>query len=209
MHRYFKDLTYSEIQVFRKLNTPKKIQDFIEGVPVNFEYEGDTLLSPRRVLNEQKAHCFEGALFAAAVLWYHKIPPIIMDLQPGPKDDGHVVALYKVDGLWGAISKTNHAVLRFRDPVYKTPREIAMSYFHEYFLDSGIKTLRTYTVLDLRCIKINWITEEKDLWVIDKALDHATYLPLLSKKSARNLRSADPVEIEAGKLVVWKRKKKN
>ncbi len=203
---FFSHLTKSERSLFQKLNSPKKIQDFLETIPANFELGGDTLISPRKVIGEQKAHCLEGALFAAAVLWFHGHKPIIMDLQPGPKDDGHTVALYKIDERWGAISKTNHAVLRFRDPVYKNPRELVMSYFHEYFLDSGLKTLRTYTVLDLSKIKKNWIVDEENVWYIDKALDHAEYISLINTKATRNLRRADLVEIEAGKLVVWKRK---
>ncbi len=204
MHKFFKSLTKEEKKIFKKLHTPAKIQDFLETLPINYEKKGDTLYSPRTVLQKRAAHCFEGALFAAATLLYHGESPIIMDLQPGPKDDGHAVTLYKKNGKWGAISKTNHAVLRFRDPVYASPRELAMSYFHEYFLDSGVKTLRSFTVFDLKKIKQNWITDKKDLWYIDKALDNAKYVSLISKKAQRNLRLADSIEIKAGKIVAWK-----
>jgi len=204
MHKFFGFLSNKEKKIYKKLNTPQKIQDFLETLPINFERKGDTLFSPRTVLMKKTAHCLEGAIFAAAVLLYHGQKAIIMDLQPGPKDDGHAVALYKKGNRWGAISKTNHAVLRFRDPVYLSPRELAMSYFHEYFLDSGIKTLRTYTVLNLKKIKQNWITDTKDLWYIDGALNRAKYISLITNRAARNLRKADSIEIKAGKIIGWK-----
>ena len=147
MKKFFIDLTGEERKLFHRLNNPYKIQDFLDKISINFEEKGDTLFSPRKVILKRKAHCLEGALFACAVLLFHGYETYLLDLQPGPKDDGHAVALFKQRSKWGAISKTNHAVLRFRDPVYESPRELVMSYFHEYFLDSGQKTLRTYTCL--------------------------------------------------------------
>ena len=97
---------------------------------INFEHGGETNHSPIVVLKKRKAHCFEGAVFAAAVLAYHGSKPLLMDFATAYDDEDHTVALFRKNGLWGAISKTNHAVLRYRDPVYRTPRELAMSYFH-------------------------------------------------------------------------------
>src|SRR3954471_11918592 len=102
------NLTKDELKVLRKLNTPIKIQDFLDTLPINFEKLGDTQMSPRRVLREKKAHCIEGALLAATALWLHGKEPLLLDLKAVPHDDDHVVALYKINGLWGAISKTNH-----------------------------------------------------------------------------------------------------
>ena len=201
----FEDLTKAEIKVFEKLDTPQKIQNFLESMPANFEKEGDTLMSPRKTLQENKAQCIEGAIFAAAVLWYHGHRPIILDLVTNHHDDSHVVALFKQDGLWGAISKTNHIVLRYRDAVYKSPRELAMSYFHEYFLDNGKKTLRSYAVYDLRKIKQRWVTDKKDLWYIDRALDKTKHIQIISEKNAKKLRKADLIEIKSGKMTVWKK----
>jgi hypothetical protein len=198
----FEDLTKKETKVFAKLDTPQKIQNFLESMPANFEKEGDTLMSPQKTLQENKAQCIEGALLAAAILWYHGHPPIILDLVTNHHDDSHVVALFREDGLWGAISKTNHLVLRYRDPVYKSPRELAMSYFHEYFLDNGKKTLRSYAVYDLRKIKQRWITDHKDLWYIDQALDKMKHIQIISEKKAKKLRKADPIEIKSGKITV-------
>ncbi len=185
-----------------------KIQDFVETLTFNFEESGETIMSPKRVLEEKKAHCLEGALFAAGVLLYHGESAILLDLVTTDKDDSHAVALFKRSGRWGAISKTNHSVLRYRDPVYKSPRELAMSYFHEYFLDSGEKTLRSYGVLDLSKIKKNWTTDNKDLWYINSSLDKAKHHDILGSMKTTFLRSADPIERQTGKLTVWKAKKK-
>ena len=120
-------LSPAEHGVFKKLSTPQKIQDYLDHLPINFELVGETLYSPRRVLQENKAHCVEGALFAAAALCYHGQPPLLLDIQTTADDYDHVLALFKEEGRWGAISKTNHTILRWRDPVYKNPRELAMS----------------------------------------------------------------------------------
>lgn len=221
---YFQDLTKEETKLFKKLNSPRKIQDFINALPANFEKNGETLMSPRRVLRENKAHCLEGAFLAAAVLWFHGQKPWLMDLKTTDYDFDHVVALFRssagtvsqkagaisVPGRWGAISKTNHAVLRYREPVYATLRELAMSYFHEYFLDNGFKTLRSYSkpfdLSKLSTLKVKplmWITAEEDLWEIANQLDDSPHFAILDKKMTASLRRADPIEIKAGKLTEW------
>ncbi len=202
------DLTKQEKALFKKLDTPKKIQDFLETLPINFEEDGETCRSPRTVLQKKKAHCAEGALLAAAILSFHGEPALLMDLKVSPsnlKDFDHVVTLFKRHGHWGAISKTNHAVLRYREPVYKTPRELAMSYFHEYFLNDGTKTLRSFSrPFNLaKYNKKNWITSEHDLYYIIEALDESPHEQILTKKMVTGLRKADQVEIKAGKLVSW------
>lgn len=204
MAEIFSKLSPNQRKLFKSLNTPEKIQDFLDKLKINFEEHGDTLFSPVTVLEKRKAQCLEGALFACTVLLFHKYETRLLDLQPGPKDDGHAVALFKRNGLWGAISKTNHAVLRYRDPIYKSPREVVMSYFHEYFLDDGRKTLRTYTVFDVRKIKEQWVTTSEDIWMIDEALDRAKYENILPSRRKIKLRKASLIEREAGKLVEWK-----
>lgn len=204
MAEIFSKLSPDQRKLFKSLNTPEKIQDFLDKLKINFEEHGDTLFSPVTVLEKRKAQCLEGALFACAVLIFHKYETRLLDLQPGPKDDGHAVALFKKNDLWGAISKTNHAVLRYRDPIYKSPREVVMSYFHEYFLDDGRKTLRTYTVFDVRKIKSQWVTTNEDIWMIDEALDRAKYENILPSRRKIKLRKASIIEREAGKLVEWK-----
>src|SRR3989344_3456038 len=125
-------LSPAEKKIFRKLITPQKIQDYLDTLPVNFEQKGETYMSPRRAIRARAAHCFEGALLAAAALAYHGKPPLLMDFRPTPTDGDHVVAVFCERGRWGAISKTNHAILRYRDAVYESPRELAMSFFHAY-----------------------------------------------------------------------------
>jgi hypothetical protein len=139
-------LSREEHAVFNKLRTPRAVQDFLDALPINQEKQGETYYSPRLVIREKKAHCMEGALFAATALWLSGREPLLMDFRTAPIDEDHVVALYQDNGYWGAISKTNHAILRFRDPIYKTPRELALSYFHEYFdFTTGEKTLCEYS----------------------------------------------------------------
>src|SRR4051812_28106052 len=106
-------------RIFSKLSTPEKIQDYLDTLPINFDLSGD-LLSSKRVVALGKAQCIEGAMFAAASLAYHGQLPLLLDFQTSSYDEDHVVAVFKRDGCWGAISKTNHAILRWRDPVYKT-----------------------------------------------------------------------------------------
>lgn len=205
--RRFPKLKLKEFEVFKKLNTPSKIQGFINQIPINFERGGETCRSPLMVLRHNRAHCMEGAMLAAAALWYHGEEPLLMDLKTTAKDMDHVVTLFRRGGRWGAISKTNHAVLRYRDPVYKTPRELAMSYFNEYFLDNGAKTLRSHSApFSLLRYGEVWLTLEKDLWNINDTLDGSRHFLIVKKNTHRSLRLADPIEIKAGKLVEWRKR---
>jgi len=163
-------------------------------------------MSPRRLLKNRVAHCMEGALFAAAALWYHGQRPLVLDLRATEKDDDHVVAVFRQNGHWGAISKTNHAVLRYREPVYRTVRELVLSYFHEYFLNDGRKTLREYSQLfDLSRFGFTWVTASEDLWHIPETLDDSPHQRIISRSMATRLRRADRIEIKAGKLTQWKK----
>lgn len=199
-------LTKAELRILKKLSTPIRIQNFLDIMPINWEKKGETYMSPRRALRARKMHCLEGALVAAAALWLQGEKPLLLDLKT-EGDDDHVVTLYRRNGYWGAISKTNHATLRFRDPVYKTIRELALSYFHEYFINrSGRKCLRSYSKpFDLTKLGTNWVTTEKDLFAIAEAIDESRHYPLVHKKNIRLLRPADTMEREAGKLIEWKR----
>ncbi len=199
-------LSKAEISVLKKLTTPIKIQDFLDSIPLNHEKKGETYMSPRRALRENKMHCLEGALVAALALYVRGEKPLLMDLKTVNGDD-HVVALYKRGGYWGAISKTNHTSLRFRDPVYYTLRELALSYFHEYFNDSdGKKILRSYSApFDLRKLKKDWVTTEEDLFDIADAIDESKHFQLVPKKNAKYIRPADVMERRAGMLREWKK----
>ncbi len=200
--------TIEELSLFRKLSTPAKIQDYLNSIPFNFD-KGSYCMSPRAVIKNKKAHCAEGAIFAASVLEHHGHKPLILDLRSTekPYDYDHVVALYKQDNFWGAISKTNHGVLRYREPVYKNIRELVMSYFHEYFLDTGVKTLREYSApFDLsKYEKLDWRTFEGDISEVVEKLDEIKHYKILSPKQIKNLRKADKIEIEMGKLKEYKK----
>jgi hypothetical protein len=200
-------LTKKESAILKKLDTPIKIQDFLDSLPRNREKDGDTCMSPRRVLREKKAHCIEGALLAAAALWLSGKEPLVMDFRATRADADHVIALYKKNGYWGAISKTNHAGLRFRDPVYRTIRELAMSYFHEYLHDqTHRKTLRSYSgPINLKKFGTNWITAEEELFYVAGEIDAVRHFPVAAAKNLRGLRPTDRMERRANRLLEWKK----
>lgn len=200
-------LSKSELKIFKKFSTPIKIQDFLDKIPMNWEKRGETYFSPRRAFKAKKMHCLEGALVAAVALWLRGEKPLLLDLK-AKGDDDHVVALYRRNGYWGAISKTNHAALRFRDPVYKTLRELALSYFHEYFRNrDGKKILVSYSSkpFNLRGLGVKWITAEKNLHYVAEAIDFAPHKQIYPKKNQRFIRPADKLERCAGKIIEWKR----
>jgi hypothetical protein len=203
-------LTRVEWLVLKELKNPAQIQDFLNSLPFNFEKRGETHYSPRNVLRHKTANCFEGALLAALALWICGKKPLILDLKTVRPDMDHVVALFKEEnppaGGWGAISKTNHGVLRFREPVYRSVRELTMSYFHEYFLPNGKKTLRSFSKpFDLSKIGVEWINREDSLADVAHRLDHTPHTKILSPKQIKNLRRADPVEIKAGEITEYPR----
>jgi hypothetical protein len=155
----------------KKLSTPEKIQKFLDDLPYNKEKDGETCRSPRLVLENNTAHCFEGALFAAAALRTNGKPPLILDLA-SVRDDDHVIAVYRANGCWGSIGKSNYAGLRFRSPVYRTLRELALSYFEHYYNLKGEKTLRGYSLpVNLkRFDSIEWMTSDEPMWAIAEYL---------------------------------------
>lgn len=198
MKQFPKELT-GKFQVPNHPQTPTEIQNFLNKLPQNFSPY--TCHSPSEALKNRKANCFEGALLAAALLWRLGERPLLLDLETTRADVCHVVALFKRNGLWGAVSKTNHAVLRFRDPIFQTPRELALSYFNEYFLDNGQKTLRRYSApFDLTKLEPSWLTSQKPLWKLETALGKSPHFPIVPVAALKKLRLADPIEIKAGKI---------
>jgi len=200
-------LSVEDYKTLANLTTPIKIQDYLDQIPMNWEKSGDTHMSPQRVLKERNAHCIEGALLAATALWIAGEQPLIMNLSSrmGKGDVDHVVTLYRRGGRYGAISKTNHAGLRFRDPVYRTTRELVLSYFNEWFLSTGEKTLECYSKpLDMRRFGNEWITREKDLWDIADALSVLPHYYFVPKENWRYVRKADAMELKAGSFTEWR-----
>ena len=198
-------LTPKELKELRRLNTPRKIQDFVTTMPQNFEPDGETCMSAREVLAKRRSHCIEGATLAALAFWVNGRRPLLMDLKT-EDDDDHVVAIFKENGCWGAVSKTNHAILRYRDPVYCTLRELAMSYFHEYSNNKWKKSLRSYSrPLDLSTYEPKVWATGKDAWVIAEDVDAIRHFPLVTRKQARNLRKLEKVEQKAGSILQYER----
>jgi hypothetical protein len=193
-----------ELKPLARLTSPKRIQDFLDTIPINKELRGETCSSPVVTLRRRSAHCMEGALVAALAIWMHGGAPLIMDLKTTDDDVDHLVALFKKGGYWGGITKTNHSVLRYREPMFRDLRELAASYFHEYSLPNGKKTLRAYSEpFDLREWDSDWITTEADLWDLERAIDRSPHQRLLNRSQIAGLRRADEIEIRAGKIVEW------
>jgi hypothetical protein len=190
-------LSARDFQTLRALRTPRRIQQFIDAL--TYQY-ADTAWSPQRVLRDRKGHCMEGALVAAAALRVHGHPPLLLDLE-AVHDDDHVVALYRENGLWGGIAKSNFAGLRFRAPIYRTLRELALSYFEHYYNLRGERTLRAWggPVNLARLDRLNWMTAEEDVWCVPELLIAARHYPLFPHKVARALPRLDRRSFEAGK----------
>lgn len=192
----------SELKIFRRLKSPAKIQAFLDHeIGYNVEPNGHTCYSPRQVLRERVAHCMEGALFAAAALRMLGYPPLLVDLE-AVRDTDHVLAVYRVDGCWGAVAKSDYSGLRSREPVYRTLRELAISYFEHFFNPAGEKTLRTYsrTVNLKRFDRFNWMTSEDDVWAVPNHLCAIPHMRLITKAIERRLARMDQRLYAAGRL---------
>jgi hypothetical protein len=186
--------------VLRRLNKPEKVQRFLDQeLRYNKEPEGASCRSPRRVLRDRVAHCIEGALFAAAALRVNGFPPLILDME-AVRDDDHIIAPFRESGHWGAVAKSNYSGLRFREPVYRTLRELVMSYFEHYYNLAGEKTLRTFSrpVNLARFDRVGWMTSERDLWEIGEYVGSIPHQPILTKTMIRRLRHVDRRLFEAG-----------
>jgi hypothetical protein len=191
-----------ERAIFRQLSTPERIQRFLDDeVDYNKEPHGATCRSPRRVLRDSLAHCLEGALFGAAALRVLGCLPLLLDLE-AVRDDDHVLAIFRHRGAWGAIAKSNYSGLRFREPVYRNLRELAMSYFEHYYNPEGEKTLRSYSrPVNLRRFdRIHWMTAEADLWPVSDYLFGIPHWRLLTPASVRHLNRMDRRLFAAGKV---------
>jgi hypothetical protein len=214
-HRRFarrKDLglTRTQYESLARLDTPQKIQRFLNRIPANHETEGETLLSAQQVLAQRRAHCLEGAFVAACALWIHGRPPLIVHMDCETTDYPHCIAVFRRGRCWGAISKTNGAVLRFRDPVYRSLRELAMSYFHEYCDRKGRHTLRSYSAtFDLRRVPhAAWVTNPKACWDVHERLAGLRHYPMLLRGQAAALSRRDPFESRVAKFVQYPKPKR-
>jgi hypothetical protein len=201
------DLTSSEFATLRRLDAPPKIQLFLNAIPANHELDGETILSVRQVLRQRRAHCIEAAFVAACAQWIHGEPPLVMYMDCAPSDFPHVVALFRRGACWGAVSKSNSSHLRYRDPIYRSLRELAMSYFHEYFDKFGRKTLRSHSsAFDLRRIDpALWVTSEQACNEAHERLAGLRHYPLISTRQEGLLSRRDSFERETAKRVQYPR----
>lgn len=192
------DWTKDEIKFLKTLSNPDKIQSFLDAIDYNPNYE---CRSPRWVMRKRSAHCFEGALFAAAALQFIGYKPLIVDMR-AVNDDDHVIAVFKEDGHWGAVAKSNFTSLRFREPVYRSLRELIMSYFDFFFNIYGYKSLRSYSPpFDLTHFESrHWATTDEDLEYIGDKIESLHHYPVASKKMIRRLYKASDSMMKAGML---------
>lgn len=192
------DWTKDEIAFLKTLSNTDKIQGFLDSVDYNPVYE---CKSPRYVIKKKSAHCFEGALFAAAVLQFNGYKPLVVDMK-AYNDDDHVIAVFKENNCWGAVAKSNFTSLRFREPVYRTIRELIMSYFDFFFNTAGNKSLRSYSLpLDLTIYETqHWRTTEEDLEYIGDKLETLRHYPVINEAMIKKLSVASETMLKAGML---------
>ncbi len=191
-------LTPEERATLAGLSNPRKIQDFLDSISYEPEYFNR---SPLRVLRDQRGHCLDGALFGAAALRRLGHRPLVLDLVPEPlMDDDHVLAIYRQGEAFGAVAKSNFAGLRYREPVYRSLRELVMSYFEDYFNALGRKTLRGYTrLLDLSKYDVlDWETRDAACDRIEKRLQGMRFIPILTPEMIRSLSPVDSRMLAAG-----------
>ena len=186
-------LTSKELSVIRRLSSPEKIQHFLDyEIEYNKEVDGESCRSPRRVLRDRLAHCAEGAFFAAAALRLQGHEPLIVDLE-AVRDDDHLLAVFREHGRWGAIAKSNYAGLRFREPVYRSTRELVMSYYEHYYNPAGEKTLRAYSTRPINLKRFDlmkWMTAEEDLWEVCEyfcVVQHSRVMPPQVERKRRRM----------------------
>lgn len=187
-----------ETGLLKKLNTPFKIQEFLDSCEYNSTEE---TRSPRIVLKLRRAHCLEGAMFAAACLEFNGMKPLVLDLKAWDDDD-HVIAVFKERGFWGAIAKSNFTTLRFREPVYRNLRELSMSFFDFYFNTIGDKSLRAYSLPHnlSHFNRLNWRTTDRDLEDIGYYLDKVKHFPLVDEKQIKRLEKATPLLLKSSMM---------
>ncbi len=188
----------SELALFRRLDRPIAVQRWLNRIAYDPDYATS---SPRLVIRDRKANCFEGAIFAATALRELGHPPLLVDIRSW-NDDDHVLAVFRERRHWGAVAKSNYTVLRFREPVYRSVRELVLSYFDVYFNPIGQKTMRSYTrpFSLARFDRREWTTTEEDLGYIGDALDAAPHIRVLTPAMVRALNPADPDLVRAGLL---------
>ena len=192
-------LMRSEQRIMTSLTSPPKIQEFLDQTSYSTE---DVYRCPLRVFRDRRAHCFDGAVFAAAALRRLGFPPLVLELVPNERDDDHLIALYKRDGSWGAVAKSNFVGLRYREPVFRNLRELVLSYFEQFYNVAGEKTLRAYRLpLNLSSFDpLGWAVKDGPMDHIADALDKKRRISIISEKAVRQLSLTDERSRRAGLL---------
>lgn len=190
------EFTPGELRTLRALNSPIKIQSFLDNIPY---HKAGTAYSPRMVLEHRTAHCLEGAIFAAAALRINGYPPLLLDLE-AVRDSDHVIAVFRENSSWGAVAISNYAGLRYRPPIYRSLRELALSYFNDYFNLRRERTLRNFSrpVNLQRFDRLHWMTRTDNVWFIAEYLCDIPHTRLLTPKQERSLTPIDKRALGAG-----------
>jgi len=193
-------LTNEDRKLLDAMCTPADIQAFLDGIPYSAE---EVNRSPLQVLRERQAHCLDGGLFAAAVLRCQGNPALILDLQPDPgQDDDHVLALFKIEGCWGAVAQSNYTGLRYREAIHRTLRELVLSYFEDFFNIYAQKTLRCFTrPINLRKFDhLGWMWSSAGVDAVEEFLKNVNLIPLINPVQESRLIAVEELSFQAGRI---------
>jgi len=188
----FSGFNKERLRLLCSLDTPGRVQDFIDYRLVYNDDKPDTCFSALEVLKRGRAHCLEGALLAAAAFLFHGRPALLLDLRANARDDDHVIAPFRESGRWGAVALSRFCGLRYREPVYGSPAELARSYFDFYYNNRGEKTLREFSSpLDIRKLRPGWLDSDKNVFFVSRRLDAVRHYKVLGRGQEEKLRKAD------------------
>lgn len=194
----FSGFTAKQLAVLRRLNTPRKVQDFLDYELSYNDSRPNTCFSPLEVLKQGKAHCIEGAMLAASAFLFHGRRSLLLDLRANPRDDDHVIAPFLHKGRWGAVAQSHFCGLRYREPVYGSFGELARSYFEFYYNSRGEKTLREFSApLETSALKPEWLYSARNVFFVSRKLDARKHYRIVGRPMEKELRRADSLLLEA------------
>jgi hypothetical protein len=194
----FSEFPETALSALRRLDSPRKVQDFLDYEISYNDSRPDTCFSPLEALRQGRAHCIEGAMLAAAAFLFHGRRSLLLDLRANPRDDDHVIAPFMENGRWGAVAQSHFCGLRYREPVYRSFGELARSYFEFYYNNSGEKTLREFsTPLSTSSLRPDWLYSDKNVFFVGRKLDAQRHYRIVGFRSEAGLRPADSLLREA------------
>jgi hypothetical protein len=198
MNPAFSKFSKASLAALRRLDSPGKVQAFLNHEISYNDSSENTCLSPLEVLRQGRAHCIEGAMLAAAAFLFHGRPALLLDLRANPRDDDHVIAPFRENGRWGAVAQSHFCGLRYREPVYRSYAELARSYFEFYYNRRGEKTLREFSVpLPVSRLAPEWLYSPKNVFFVSRRLDAARHYAILAPRQEKDLSKADALLFEA------------